>query len=73
MITMPEGMQLTRVAKIRLFREDQYKFSPPDTYHAWWSADDWVNWIDLNGIWLTKSLRMSDTGMVGRQYLEDKP
>ena len=49
-------MNLTIEAKRELYRNGNYKFKPPPVHHTWWTEDDWIHYIDKEGIW-TKPIR----------------
>lgn len=45
---------LSKRQKLQMYWDGRYKMRAPDTCHTRWTSVDWVNWIDSNGIWLTK-------------------
>ena len=45
--------------KLAVFSGDNYTiwdamFSPPDVCHVRWEPQDWVKWVDNNGMWVRK-------------------
>ena len=45
--------------KLSVFSDNNYtewtaKFPPPDVYHGKWTPENWVKWVDNNGMWVRK-------------------
>ena len=45
--------------KLLVFSDNNYTewtaaFPPPDVYHGKWTPENWVKWVDNNGMWVRK-------------------
>lgn len=45
-------MTLSHAKKYGKFLRGDYKFPPPPMSHAYWSNQQWIEYIDIYGVWL---------------------
>ena len=43
--------ELTQNRKIALYRSNRYSCKPPPCTTIFWEMEDWIKWIDNQGVW----------------------